>query len=429
MKVTIDEGKTLLVDGPASVTLLIGQVEVFGHQMTQSEKVIIRDGKRMPFIAEQPSSLEISLGENACIEEYEGSTIPPSWNRAIEVLMHDKEKNRIIVILGATDSGKTSFCTYLANRLLRDHQKIVVMDGDLGQSDIGPPCSIAYALLSKPVTDLFNLSADDAFFVGATSPSIDVEKVVKGMAFLRDAALKHNPDFIIVNTDGWVEGEDAIKYKMKLVREMRPHTVFCIQRKDELASLVNAISDCKIVMVESPQTIKQRSREKRKNLRELGYSKYLQNPRVQAVPISWLKIEGWEGTCLFHSDSSDPKRLEEVSSILGVKPLHVAEHMEEICIVIRGEKQVDDEKVKDLEKATGKKVNILTKGQEEGLLIALYDNAEKFLGIGLIGEIDYKRKIIKILTPVSKRFTKVVVGRVKLDKNFKEISANVWVQA
>ncbi|MBC7129837.1 hypothetical protein H5T51_01275, partial [Candidatus Bathyarchaeota archaeon] len=117
MKVSIQKGKTLLVDGPASVTLLSGEVEVFGHLIKLNERVVIRDGKRMPFTANQPSSLEVSLGENACIEEYEGSTIPLSWIQAWECLMHVKEKPGIAVILGAPDSGKTSFCTYLANRL------------------------------------------------------------------------------------------------------------------------------------------------------------------------------------------------------------------------------------------------------------------------------------------------------------------------
>ncbi|MEM2562304.1 MAG: hypothetical protein QXT06_08260, partial [Candidatus Bathyarchaeia archaeon] len=71
MKVSIDKGKTLLVDGPASAILLSGKVEVFGHAMKLNEKIVIRDGKRMPIMAEQNSTLELHLGENACVEEYE----------------------------------------------------------------------------------------------------------------------------------------------------------------------------------------------------------------------------------------------------------------------------------------------------------------------------------------------------------------------
>ena len=48
-----------------------------------------------------------------------------------------------------------------------------------------------------------------------------------------------NPDFVVVNTDGWVEGEDAINYKVQLIGKLNPDIIFCIQQKDELAHLLN----------------------------------------------------------------------------------------------------------------------------------------------------------------------------------------------
>ncbi|MEM0111593.1 MAG: hypothetical protein QXK90_02375, partial [Candidatus Parvarchaeota archaeon] len=84
----------------------------------------------------------------------------------------------------------------------------------------------------------------------------------------------------------------------------------------------------------------------------------------------------------------------------------------EICIITAGEKLPNPEKIKKIEEMTGKKVNVQLKGGEEGFIVALYNASDKFLGLGVIREIDYRRKTIKIMTPVSERFTKVIVGRV-----------------
>jgi polynucleotide 5'-hydroxyl-kinase GRC3/NOL9 len=327
-----------------------------------------------------------------------------------------------VLVLGEVDSGKTSLCTYLTNKLLSNGQKVAVLDGDLGQSDIGPPCTVAYAIVSKPVTDLFNLEAENAYFVGVTSPSKAVEKVIEGLVSLKDEILKRNPDHVIVNTDGWVEGEEAVNYKVKLVEKIRPDIVFCIQQNEMLKPLLTALQkNFKTITIDSPPTIKQRSREKRRSLRELGYIKYLKNARVQSIPISWLKIESDELVGLNKTFGMD-KREREICDLLGMKPLHIAEMKEKIYIVVGKGRWVNLEKIRAAEEATGKKVVVMRKGDEEGLLTALYNDEKKFLGIGVLREIDYGRKVMKIFTPVSSGISTVAIGKVRLDKNLREVT-------
>ncbi|MEM2937072.1 MAG: Clp1/GlmU family protein [Candidatus Bathyarchaeia archaeon] len=376
MSITVEEGKTLLVDGPASVTLISGIVEVFGFHLENMGKVVIRDGKRMPFTVEKTATFNISLGENACLEEVEGSTIPLSWNKACEELLAIPSKPVTALVLGAADSGKTSFCTYLVNKLLGEKRKIAILDGDLGQSDIGPPCTVAYTFVSKPVTDLFNLEVENAFFVGVTSPSKAIDRVLQGLTFLKEEVFSSNPDFVVVNTDGWVEGEDAIHYKVQLAEKINPNIIFCIQQEGKLSPLLTALKNHRTLMIDSPLTIKQRSREKRRSLRELGYIKYLKNAKVQSIPLNWLKIKNCEQTGLSKNFGKE---------------------------------------------FTNKQVTITFKGDEKGLLAALYDNEKKFLGIGVLREINYTRKIMKIYTPVSSVISTVIIGKVRLDKNLKEI--------
>ena len=419
---TVENGKTLLVDGPASVIVTSGKVEVFGSIVGGTSKVVIREGKRLPFVVEEKATFNISLGENASAEEVDGNTIPSSWVKSFEELLKIQANPVTAIVLGTVDSGKTSFCTYLINRLLREKKKVAILDGDLGQSDIGPPSTVAYTFVTKPLTDLFNLEAKNAFFVGVTSPNTAIDKVIEGLTLLKKEISCNNPDFIVINTDGWVEGEEAVNYKVQLVKELNPDIIFCIQQKDELTPFLNTLVKFITIVVDSPSAIKQRSREKRRSLRELGYMKYLRNAKVQSLPLNWLKIEenelfGLSGTY------ENTKQARKIYELLGMKPLHFAELKDRICIIIGRRRWINEDNIKKAEEVAKKKIVVIRKGEEEGLLMASYNVERKFLGIGILQEVDYARKTLKIFTPVAKEIAIVALGKVKLDKNLREIPA------
>lgn len=361
MNKTVEKGKTLLVDGPASVAVVSGNVEVFGFSVKNAGKIVIREGKRMPFAALETATLEILLGENASLEEVDGNTIPQSWVDSLGVLGGFQGKPVTIMVLGKADSGKTSFCTYLINKLINERRKVAVLDGDLGQSDIGPPCTVAYAFVAKPVTDLFALKTVNAFFVGFTSPSEAVDKTVRGVTLMKQEILGEEADFVVVNTGGWVEGEEAVAYKARLAEELNPDVVFCIQQNGELMPLLVALEKFRRKVVESPAAVRERSREKRRNLRELGYIKYLADAKVKTWSVKLLAIEEQD------------------------------------------------------------KAKIMQGG--EGLLLGLYDAQRKFLGIGVLRKIDYGRKALKVLTTVSEKPAGISLGKVRLDENLKEVVA------
>jgi polynucleotide 5'-kinase involved in rRNA processing len=104
-----------------------------------------------------------------------------------------------------------------------------------------------------------------------------------------------------------------------------------------------------------------------------------------------------------------------------MKPLHISELSDRVCVVIGRRRWIDPENIKKVEEFTKKKVVVTRKGEEEGLLAALYDAERKFLGICIVQEIDYLRKALKICTPVSGEISVLALGKVKLDKNMKEI--------
>jgi polynucleotide 5'-hydroxyl-kinase GRC3/NOL9 len=359
MNQTVESNKTLLVDGPASVQIVSGKAEVLGFSVKHADRIVVREGKRLPFFVAETASFDISLGENASLEEVDGNTIPPSWVESVKGLMGFQKKPAIAMVMGKVDSGKTSFCTYLINKLISAKQKVAIIDGDLGQSDIGPPCTVAYAFTTKPLTELYELKAENAFFVGATSPSEAVNKTIEGLALMKAEILEKTTDFVVVNTDGWVEGEEAVKYKAQLAEKFEPHVVLCIQQENELEPLLATLTEFRKIVIDSSSVAKQRSREKRKNLREMSYAKYLTDAKLRSLPLNQLAIE------------------EKTALPIG-------------------------------------------QSEGDGLLLGLYDGQRKFLGIGILREVDSVKKTLKVLTSVSAKPASVAVGKVWLDENLKE---------
>jgi len=74
MNLKIEKDKTLLVDGPASVTITSGKAQVFSNVILSPRRIVIREGKRLPFAVEENTVFEISAGEKARIEEIAGNT-------------------------------------------------------------------------------------------------------------------------------------------------------------------------------------------------------------------------------------------------------------------------------------------------------------------------------------------------------------------
>jgi len=420
MNRTVEHGKTLLVDGPASVSMISGKAVAYGFNV-DSRKIVVREGKRIPFAVKETATFDISLGEAANIKEINGDSIPSSWLKAFEIKWSHQIEPFVAMILGAIDAGKTSFCTFMLNKLLSEEQSVTILDGDVGQSDIGPPCTISYTSVTEPVIDLSSLKARDAFFVGSTSPDRVVTKMAEGFDLLKQRILSSNPDSIIINTDGWIEGEKAIEYKLQLVEKLNPDIVFCIQKKDELASLLAALGRFRNIVVDSPLVIRQRSQEERRSFRELGYKKYLRKARVRSIPLSWLRIKE-NGLIGLSRNQGNIKQTREIYGLIGMKPLNIAEVRDKICIVVGRGRWINLEDIKKVEKITNREVEVMHKGEEEGLLVALYDAKANFLGIGCLREIDYKREVIKIYTPVLEKISVVEVGKIKLDENLKETS-------
>ncbi|MFC1486914.1 Clp1/GlmU family protein [Thermoproteota archaeon] len=407
----------MLVDGPASVSLLSGNVSVLGAPLQIEENLVIREGKRLPLWIKKTATFEVMLGKGASIHEVEEGNVSSSWTNAAKELL-SLAKPITVLVVGDADSGKTSFCTFLVNAAVKENLKTCIIDADLGQSDVGPPSTMGFNFVAEPVKDLFEIHSKEAFFVGSTSPSGAISKVIEGLLYLKAMVMDNGVDFLVINTDGWIEGEKVSSHKVRLAEEVVSSAVVGIQKENELTPILDALHGVKVITIDSPQLIQPRNRAKRKLLRELSYKKYLKGAKIESFSLSWINVED---SVLGSGGPLYRKRLETLINLLGKRPVYTEEAIDVLLVVLRKNEFIKDKPIKAVEEYFKKTVKVIREGDEEGLLVGLKDEKDHFLGIGILTEVDYKRKNLKIYTNVSKKVSTLCLGQIILNKNFMEI--------
>ncbi len=415
----VQGGNTLLISGPASAAVTSGKVAVLGMELAEGDKIIVRRGKSIPFEAEVNSVLDIVLGAEASVHEEAGSTIPDSWREGVEEII-SQEKPCTVMVLGDVDSGKTTFSTFLINKTLASEFKPVIIDVDLGQSNIGPPTSISLGFISEPLADLFSAKPTAIFFTGLTSPNGITKRVVSGLEAIRKRVSEGMMDLTVINTDGWVVGDEAVYYKTELITRVCPDLVAGIQRSDELEPILRTIEEMglKAIRLSTSPALRRRDREERRELRGQSYKKFLGDLALRNLPMNWVQFEY---TTLGSGNILDSNGFENLEKIIGRRIVYCEDGSEELFIVIDKEDEVDKEKVSAAERLFQKNLCIVKDGEEKGLLVGLLNRNRDFLGLGIISKVDYRNKTLKIQTSCRDEISIVQFGQVKIDESGREL--------
>ena len=124
---TLKKGETLTIKGPARITVKTGRIRIGGADRS---RYIVKEGNSCTIEGVQESHVNITLGARAEITEFVPSSTPRMWLKyAHEIL----QKKGTIFIMGAPDTGKTTFAAFLANQALEKGISVTVIDSDIGQ--------------------------------------------------------------------------------------------------------------------------------------------------------------------------------------------------------------------------------------------------------------------------------------------------------
>ncbi len=283
--ITARAGKTLLIVGPGSFELRDGEASVLGAPLDSSRSIVTR-GKQTPIEIQSSASLRVWLGQDGRVEELDGSTIPLSWREAALALSQLEEGTAAVI--GGGDAGKTTLCTFLANSLIREGKRVAVVDADIGQTDLGPPTTMAAGEVTRHLVNLSQVEASERLFIGLTSPGRVKGKVIRCVQTLV-ACHAGAGKLVIVNTDGWVTGSEAVNYKVQMLSELKPDVALGIGSGDDVSVILQA-GNLATLLVGSPDIIKQRTQVDRRELRALGYQKYLDGASLKTFRFDGIEL-------------------------------------------------------------------------------------------------------------------------------------------
>ncbi|HEX2471688.1 MAG TPA: Clp1/GlmU family protein [Nitrososphaera sp.] len=231
-----DAHKVRMIKGPAKVVVK-GACHVLGSDVSW-QIVKVRAGKALPF---EPSNrwcrLHARLGYGARLwwanPKQAGTSMWRSLAEQISALAAGK-KTTTVMLVGDTDTGKSTLAIYLANMAIRSGLVPSVIDGDIGQGDLAPPTAIGAAFLSKQVVDLRDVNTTSQLeFVGSISP-IGFEGIIaKKLTSILDRTRSSLANISIVNTDGYVRN-GGVLYKAMIAEELQPDAVICLGENMEL---------------------------------------------------------------------------------------------------------------------------------------------------------------------------------------------------
>ncbi|HID61903.1 MAG TPA: hypothetical protein EYP49_04060 [Anaerolineae bacterium] len=221
--------------------------------------------------------------------------IPPEWQR-----LDPASLKGTVMVIGRSDTGKTTLARYLFHQLCRHYGKVGFLDCDVGQSTLGLPTTMTLALSTTAEESSFP-SRGEAFsyFVGSTSPRGHMLPTVVGAYKLQVKAQKMGAETLVVDTTGLVDraaGGGALKHwKIEL---LQPSALVSLARGPELEHILWPWRRDRRVRVHElrvPKHARERDRETRIRYREKRFRNYFGKAGTLKVPIRSTVVFGIEG--------------------------------------------------------------------------------------------------------------------------------------
>ena len=319
--------------------------------------------------------------------------IPPAWDWSADQIV--RHKWRTILILGAVDRGKSTYCRFLTRRCLETGRRVAVVDTDVGQKDIGPPATLTlgYPEVAQSLTEVAPVAW---YFIGATSPAGHLLPMIVGARQLVDAA---QADSIIINTTGFVTGPGrALKsYKIEAVR---PDVIVALEHGGELRPLLQAYRHYRILRLPTSTYAVTKTFEQRRTARARAFGRYF--APASAVELALRQVI-FQRALLFTGRK------------LAQKNCLYAEHTAAGILTVAAGHQAD---------TAGARV--LPVGFERHLLCGVANRRNEGVGLALIMHIDFTRETITLRTPVPVAQIKVVqFGTLYLQMDGRELGYHV----
>lgn len=277
---------------------------------------------------------------------------------------------RKVLVLGGTDCGKSTYCGFLARRLVHAGFRVALVDADIGQKDIGPPATVSLAEVGAG-GDFSQAVLRETYFVGSLSPARHLLPLVVGTRRLVDVA---PGDFVIIDTTGLVHGLGRV-LKTFQIELLQPDVIVAIEKAAELEGIVRQHRHREVWRLKASARAVSKSPAQRRSLREAAFRDHFAQARRLVLSLDGLVVQG---TALFTGQPfSDPSYL------------YCERTSEGVVAVCRPSGRVRHHGL-----------TVIPAGFDRDLLCGVADEGGRGRGLAIIEGIDFAQRRVTLHTPV-----------------------------
>jgi polynucleotide 5'-hydroxyl-kinase GRC3/NOL9 len=206
------------------------------------------------------------------------------------------------LVLGAADTGKTTLVCALARRAASD-RNVGIVDADIGQSHIGPPTTVGWALLkaaqdssaSGPPDVQVELSAlrvGGISFVGDVTPVGHLLPLTAAVVQCVQQALA-SADLVIIDTPGFISGPGANTLWWTIRRILRPTWIVALARDNEIDEILAGLKqpDRLLEIIVPPASLSSKSPDQRRQYRRERLKTYFNGAEQQVIGLNNIAVQ------------------------------------------------------------------------------------------------------------------------------------------
>jgi len=345
--------------------------------------------------------------------------LPEPWRQTAAAAL---AATGVVMVMGGSDSGKSTFCRYLLGEARRRRRPWAFLDADLGQSHVGPPATIGLKLYPGAAPDDWGLRADACYFIGQTSPPGRLLEIVVGLKRLVDKA-RPRRQLIIVNTSGFISGPAALRLKTAKAEVLRPRLGIILVRHEEMAALLPPLTllcqETQLLPV-SPQA-RQKSWEERRRHRQERFAAFFAKATPQPFPLdrnTWLDFPFAQGRQLTPAELAGLQDLAETT-------IWHAERGGGCVYLVTAGLLPEAAQSRLAAHLSPERLVWAPWSQLAFRLVGLLDKNMYTLSMGILLEADWQGKAITLLTPLAAQRLPEVrflrLGKLRLDPSGQEL--------
>lgn len=323
-------------------------------------------------------------------------TVSPEWQETISGIL---ARPGVVMLVGAVDTGKTTFCLQLCRAAVEAGIRAAVVDADVGQSEIGAPGTIGMALMDGDIESLSRLKPKRLYFVGSTSPAAHVPECVVGASKMTSAALEQNAELVVVDTTGLVSGTLGRRLKTHKIDLVRPAHLVAVQRRREIEHLLSpfrTVETIEIRRVPTSSEVKRKPPEMRAARRKLNFHRHFHDSQGHIIRLDDVSFwHTWFGT----GRQMKWQYMKFIEDTLKCRVLHAEVSGSGVFIVSERACDYRDRRVIEEEFKT-RNITVIDGSSFQHLLVGLADEHGRTLNVALLQAIDFRQRFMFVLSPI-----------------------------